>query len=108
MKEFELDGRLCRDRGDFCVRLGTLLRFPAGFGKNLDALNDCLTSLPEPTKLTVTYFDGLEKRLGDWAGSSGSCCRTSPTGRTCRSSCRRAPSPPRNRSTPWAPPWRPT
>ena len=66
MKEFELDGRLCRDRGDFCVRLGTLLSFPAGFGKNLDALNDCLTSLPEPTKLTVTYFDGLEKRLGDW------------------------------------------
>ena len=66
MTKFELDGRLCRDRENFCTRLAALLHFPAGSGKNLDALYDCLTSLPEPTELTITYFDSLQKRLGDW------------------------------------------
>ena len=66
MKKFELDGRLCRDRENFSSRLSALLHFPAGSGKNLDALYDCLTSLTEPTALTITYFDGLQKRLGDW------------------------------------------
>jgi uncharacterized protein (DUF169 family)/RNAse (barnase) inhibitor barstar len=66
MKRYELDGRLCLDRGDFCRRLIELLNFPEYCGKNLDALYDALTSLPEPTELTVTHFAGLERRLGDW------------------------------------------
>ena len=66
MKIYELDGRICLNKEDFCNRLGTLLRFPTYSGKNLDALFDSLTSLPEPTALTITHFTGLEKRLGDW------------------------------------------
>ena len=66
MKQFELDGRYCRDRESFCTRLIALLRLPDSCGKNLDALHDCLTTLPEPTELTITYFDSMAKRLGDW------------------------------------------
>jgi uncharacterized protein (DUF169 family)/RNAse (barnase) inhibitor barstar len=66
MEHFELDGRLCRDRAAFCARLSALLRFPAWSGNNLDALHDCLSSLPQPTELTITHFDTLAARLGDW------------------------------------------
>ena len=66
MKRYELDGRLCLDREDFCRRLIDLLNLPEYCGKNLDALYDALTSLPEATELTVTHFDSLEGRLGDW------------------------------------------
>ena len=30
------------------------LRFPAWFGRNLDALHDCLTDIGEPTRLVLT------------------------------------------------------
>ncbi len=66
MKRYELDGRLCRDRGDFCRRLIALLNLPDYCGRNLDALYDALTSLPEATELTISHFSGLEARLGDW------------------------------------------
>ena len=66
MKVYELDGRICLNKEDFCTRLIALMHFPAYCGKNLDALYDCLTALPEPASLTVTHFDSLEKRLGDW------------------------------------------
>jgi len=66
MKRATLDGRLCRDRGSFCRRLIDLLDLPAWCGRNLDALHDCLSSLPEPTELTVIGFEGLERRLGEW------------------------------------------
>lgn len=66
MKKYELDGRLCLDKEDFCLRLIALLHFPDYCGHNLDALYDCLTTLPEAAELTVTHFDSLEKRLGSW------------------------------------------
>ena len=66
MKKYELDGRLCLDKEDLCLRLIALLHFPDYCGHNLDALYDCLTTLPEAAELTVTHFDSLEKRLGSW------------------------------------------
>ncbi|MFI6291263.1 barstar family protein [Nonomuraea sp. NPDC050790] len=37
-----LDGRLCRTRAAFFEEVARVLRFPAYFGHNWDALSDCL------------------------------------------------------------------
>ena len=66
MKKYELDGRICLDKEDFCLRLIALLHLPDYCGKNLDALSDCLTTLPEAAELTITHFASMEKRLGSW------------------------------------------
>ena len=42
------------------------LTFPPWYGENLDALFDCLTSLPEETALTVENGAALEEALGPY------------------------------------------
>lgn len=37
-----------------------MLSFPAYYGKNLDALHDCLTEISEPTELSFVGFEQLE------------------------------------------------
>ena len=66
MKQYALDGRICLDKEDFCLRLSSLMPFPEDCGHNLDALYDCLTTMPEASELTITHFDSLETRLGSW------------------------------------------
>ena len=39
------------------------LAFPAYYGKNLSALNDCLTEISEPTRIMVWRDDSV---AGDW------------------------------------------
>lgn len=48
-----LDAR-CMGRGQVHDYLKEMLHFPEWYGANLDALYDCLTSLPETT-LTLTH-----------------------------------------------------
>ena len=43
---------------------GTVAIFPAYYGKNLDALHDCLTDLHEPTELIVRGTSALDELLG--------------------------------------------
>ena len=38
------------------------LNFPQWYGRNLDALHDCLTSLCEETKITFLHFPALPFR----------------------------------------------
>lgn len=38
------------------------LNFPDWYGKNLDALHDCLTSICEETKITFLHFPSLPFR----------------------------------------------
>ena len=40
------------------------LNFPEWYGRNLDALHDCLTSLCEETKITFLHFPALPFRSG--------------------------------------------
>ena len=42
------------------------LRLPDWYGNNLDALNDCLGEIGEPTRIIVRYTPALEEALGDY------------------------------------------
>lgn len=42
------------------------LKFPSYYGKNLDALHDCLGEISHPLHLTVTFTDRLTEELGDY------------------------------------------
>ena len=42
------------------------LRLPEWYGKNLDALNDCLGEIGEPTRIVVRFAPALEETLGDY------------------------------------------
>ena len=53
MEIIELDGaRLC-SRGEAMMRLGEALELPEWWGRNLDALHDCLTELGRPVRLEL-------------------------------------------------------
>ena len=53
MKQITLDGNLLADAGKVHDYLKESLDFPEYYGKNLDALYDCLTDL-EDIEITVT------------------------------------------------------
>ena len=53
--EVYLDGRALDSREALHQALSALLAFPAYYGKNLDALHDCLTDLSDPVHLTVLH-----------------------------------------------------
>lgn len=46
--------------------LARKLKFPSYYGKNLDALHDCLCEISHPLRITVTFTDRLTKELGDY------------------------------------------
>ena len=64
MRVFLLDGAAVEDCEDLHTRLARGLGFPDWYGRNLDALYDCLTDLPAGTELVIRHFDGLESALG--------------------------------------------
>lgn len=49
--------------------LADVLELPGWYGKNLDALYDCLMELSRRTQLRVLHFDALLEALGDYAES---------------------------------------
>lgn len=46
--------------------LARKLKFPSYYGKNLDALHDCLGEISHPLHITVTFTDRLTEELGDY------------------------------------------
>lgn len=68
MKTVILDGAAIPDRAALHQTLAEKLDFPDWYGGNLDALFDCLTSLPEDVELTVQNGAALEEALGTYAG----------------------------------------
>ncbi len=48
------------------------MSLPEWYGRNLDALYDCLTDLPEECCLTVRNFQALAENLGVYADSTRS------------------------------------
>lgn len=55
-------------REDFLANVGTALQFPHWYGRNLDALWDCLRDLEAPTALVWTSWHELAiNHPQDWA-----------------------------------------
>ena len=56
MKRITLDGNILADAAKVHDYLMEILEFPEYYGKNLDALHDCLTDL-EDVEITITSPD---------------------------------------------------
>lgn len=68
MTELVLDGRAVGDRASLHEALARVLPLPEWYGRNLDALLDCLTDLREETCLRITGAAELAERLGPYGG----------------------------------------
>ena len=66
-----LDGRTIDSRETLHQRLFELLQLPAWYGRNLDALHDCLTDIREPVTLRVIHARQMRESLGGYVSSFG-------------------------------------
>jgi len=66
MAEATLDGRTVQSQEELHKALAEKLRFPEWYGKNLDALFDCLTDLHEETTLRILHIQALREQLGTY------------------------------------------
>ena len=64
-----LDGRKIRDRKMLHDTLAGELGLPDWYGRNLDALFDCLTDVSEETYIRIEAEEELERVLGRYAGA---------------------------------------
>lgn len=62
-----LDGEEIRDKEKLHEMLAVALKFPNWYGKNLDALYDCLTDGQEETEIVVRNRELLREHLGRYA-----------------------------------------
>lgn len=62
-----LDGEEIRDKEKLHEMLAEALKFPNWYGKNLDALYDCLTDGQEETEIVVRNRELLREHLGRYA-----------------------------------------
>ena len=62
-----IDGAAIETREQLHDTLSQQLSFPAYYGRNLDALFDCLTDLTEDTELRLVRRDELFAHLGVYA-----------------------------------------
>jgi len=67
MKKAILDGNVIKDRADLHDALKSSLGLPEWYGRNLDALYDCLTDISEDTTIVIKDADALKKSLGAYA-----------------------------------------
>ena len=66
-REYILDCEMMTDRESAHEYIAGVLDFPGYYGKNLDALFDCLTEMGE-CSIVFTNLDALEM-LGDYSGA---------------------------------------
>ena len=64
-----LNGTSMTDRSTLHDQLAKQFQFPDYYGRNLDALYDLLTALPEPVDLTVVNPDQIPENLGKYGKS---------------------------------------
>ena len=62
-----IDGAAIETRDQLHDALARQLSLPAYYGRNLDALFDCLTDLAEDTELRLVHIDDLFAHLGVYA-----------------------------------------
>lgn len=66
MKTVRLDCREMRSKREAHEYIAQTLGFPGYYGKNLDALYDCLTEFCRDTLIVVRYASALEASLGEY------------------------------------------
>ena len=64
MKIITIDCARIPDREAFHALLEEKLAFPGWYGRNLDALHDCLTEIFTQTRIQFTNWNRLEDALG--------------------------------------------
>lgn len=64
-----LDGKYISDKKTLHDTLAADLQFPDWYGRNLDALYDCLTDMQEEARIQILNADSLEANLGGYARS---------------------------------------
>ena len=62
-----IDGRRMTSIGETHEYLAKTLRLPDYYGKNLDALHDCLTDLTRSVWIILINGDFMDEQLGDYA-----------------------------------------
>ena len=62
-----LDGEKIPDQDALHTLLAASLSFPDWYGRNLDALYDCLTDVQDETEIELRHMELLEKNLGKYA-----------------------------------------
>lgn len=62
-----IDGAVIESRGDLHDALARQLSLPEWYGRNLDALYDCLTDVSEDTELVLRHGEELFAHLGVYA-----------------------------------------
>ena len=67
MKTCVLDGNVILNKEILHEMLAEQLDFPAWYGKNLDALYECLTDLAEDTEIVIFNQKALEDHLERYA-----------------------------------------
>ena len=70
IKEIAVDGSTIFTSPDFHGALAAALGLPADYGKNLDALYDCLTEIAEETRLVIRNWHHVEFHLKDYSGKA--------------------------------------
>ena len=67
MKAIVIDCAKISDREAFHTAVSLALELPSHYGRNLDALHDCLTALCIPTQICMVNFHSTEFSLGCYA-----------------------------------------
>ncbi len=67
MNRVQLSAAAWRTPGDAHDALARALQFPGYYGRNLDALHDCLTELTD-TKLVIEDCARAAAQMENWAG----------------------------------------
>ena len=67
MNRVQLSAAAWRTEGDAHEALARALSFPAHYGRNLDALHDCLTDLGD-TQLVIEDCAAASARIEKWPG----------------------------------------
>ena len=70
MHEITIDGSAIFTSPDLHAALSSALDFPVHYGKNLDALYDCLTEIGQDTHLVLTNWHHIESHLKDYSGKA--------------------------------------
>ena len=65
-RRLALNARRMTTREQAHAHLKECLRLPDWYGNNLDALNDCLGEIGEPTRIILRFSPALEQNLGEY------------------------------------------